>query len=148
MNKIKFSNADLIFLLKNKKAIKNLILDLFKKERTSLFSLHIIFCSDKYLLKLNKRYLAHDYYTDILTFDLAPQGSPKIAELYISIDRVKENSVLLGIFLDLEIYRVIIHGCLHLCGYSDSTLLLKTRIHKKEDYYLKKLSFYVSRETL
>jgi rRNA maturation RNase YbeY len=85
-----------------------------------LGSLNIIFCSDEHLLGINRDFLQHDYYTDIITFDLsASSNAPLEAELYISVDRVKENATTLGQPFYRELHRVIFHGLLHLLGYKD-----------------------------
>jgi rRNA maturation RNase YbeY len=91
------------------------------------------------LLKLNQQYLNHDTLTDILTFTLSGSSLPIVSEIYISIERVKENAADLKINFLSELYRVIIHGILHLCGYSDTSKLEKSEMRKKEDYYLSKI---------
>lgn len=88
------------------------------------------------MLALNQQYLNHDTLTDVLTFTLSDTGSPVIAEIYISIERVHENAALLKTTYSQELFRVMIHGILHLCGYLDHTLKQKTLIRKKEDHYL------------
>jgi rRNA maturation RNase YbeY len=122
------------FSLKNRIALKNFIENIFKKEGKRLFKINYIFCSDTDLLILNKKFLSHNYYTDILTFDLSED---KInAEVYISIDRVKENALVQKNPFNWELYRVIFHGALHLCGYNDKTKKDKLQMRKKEDNYL------------
>ena len=136
MSAISFNNADVSFRVNGKRKINKLLTSLFINEKKKLQVLSIIFCSDDYLLELNKTYLNHDYYTDILTFDLSDGPTEINGELYISIDRTKENAVTLkGDFTD-EIYRVIIHGALHLCGYKDKTTAQIKKIREKEDFYL------------
>jgi rRNA maturation RNase YbeY len=133
---ISFNNNQVSFTLKDKLLIKSFLPIIFKEEGYEFKSVSYIFCSDEYLLKLNQKYLNHDTYTDILTFTLSGTSLPIVSEIYISIDRVEENARELGLnFLD-ELHRVMIHGILHLCGYSDHTPKLKTEIHKKEDHYL------------
>ncbi len=92
-------------------------------------SLDIIFCDDTYLLELNSEFLKHDYYTDILSFRLSSIGKPLIAEIYISIDRVRDNAKNLNSSFKSELHRVIFHGVLHFCGYKDKSPadLLKMR---------------------
>jgi probable rRNA maturation factor len=109
---------------------------IFKMEGKTIKSLIYIFCSDKYLLKINQSFLKHNYYTDILTFDLSKTQKIIEAEIYISVDRVKENSKELKINTNLEFLRVIFHGALHLCGYSDKTKNQKQEMRKKENEYL------------
>ena len=119
--------------------LKQFIESIFKSESKKLASLSYIFCSDKYLLKLNKQHLAHDYYTDIISFDLSETNkSPTIGEIYISIDRVRENAQNLAIPISQELHRVIFHGALHLCGFKDKTKVQITEMRNKENYYLKK----------
>ena len=106
--------------LKDRKRLKTFIPSLFLKEGRELNNMNIIFCSDDYLLEINRLHLEHDFYTDIITFDLSENKSDLItAELYISIDRVKENALILKTSFYIELHRVIFHGCLHLCGYTD-----------------------------
>ena len=84
--------------------------------------MNYIFCSDEYLLEVNNNFLQHDFYTDIITFDLSlSKTSPTIGEIYISVDRVKENAITHKTSFELELHRVIFHGALHLCGYKDKT---------------------------
>jgi len=102
----------------------------------SISGLNIIFCKDEYLLEKNRLFLGHDYYTDIITFDNSEEMGVIDAELYISIDRVRENSRDLKLSFNIELDRVIIHGLLHLMGYSDKTRAEKKLIREKEDAYL------------
>ena len=123
--------------LKNRRALKAFIPTIFNKESTALQSISIIFCTDEYLLTINQQSLQHDFYTDIITFDLSEtQTSPKIAELYISVDRVKDNSANLHIPFQTELHRVIFHGCLHLCGYKDKSSKHISIMRAKEEKYL------------
>ena len=98
--------------------------------------LSIIFCSDDALLEINKNFLNHDYYTDIITFPIEETHTVFEAELYISIERVKENAEKLSKTFEDELNRVIIHGVLHLCGYKDKTENEIIEMRNKEDYYL------------
>ena len=124
--------------LKQRKPLKLFINHLFKIERKKLQALDIIFCSDEYLLEINKQHLQHNFYTDIITFDLSDSPtSSMIGELYISIDRVRDNATVLNISFTTELLRVIFHGALHLCGYNDKKLSDTKIIRKKEDDYLK-----------
>src|SRR5690348_1821471 len=103
--------------LPHRTRLKAFITSLFKKERYSLEAIHYIFCSDSYLLEINRQHLQHDYYTDIITFGLSDPGQPVNAEVYISIDRVKDNARQFNTSIKEELHRVIFHGALHLCGY-------------------------------
>ena len=116
--------------------LKTFLPTVFELEGKTIKSLIYVFCSDKYLLKINQTFLKHDYYTDILTFDLSNTSKIIEGEIYISVDRVKENSKKLKINTNLELLRVIFHGALHLCDYSDKTKLQKKEMRKKENKYL------------
>lgn len=110
---------------------------LFKKEGKKAESLSYVFCSDDYLLLINKQFLQHDYYTDIITFNLAENNrAPVVGDIYISVDRVRENAKSLGISFKEEIHRVVFHGALHLCGYKDKTPRHSREMRAKENYYL------------
>ncbi len=123
------------FSLENRTALKAFVETLFKKEGQKLEALNYIFCSDKRLLHINRQYLKHDFYTDIITFDLS--ASPATTgEIYISIDRVRDNAKTLGTTFKSELHRVIFHGALHLCGYGDKKKEEVETMRKKEDYWL------------
>ena len=122
--------------LRDRTKLKRSIEFIFKKEKKSLDRLNYIFCSDKKLLDINRQYLKHNFYTDIITFDLSEEGDRVIGEIYISVDRVLENSTALRIPFSKELSRVIFHGALHLCGYKDKTNKQKIQIRKREDYYI------------
>ena len=117
---IRFFYETPLFYFPNRGRLKSFLADLFKKEKTTLQTLNYIFCSDDYLLEINKSYLSHDFYTDIISFDLSQQG-PVEGEIYISLDRVRENAGTAGESTKRELHRVIFHGALHLCGYGDKT---------------------------
>ncbi len=120
--------------LQNRKALKAFIPQLFKKEGKPFESLSYIFCTDNYLLEVNNNFLQHDFYTDIITFDLSPsKTSPIIGEIYISVDRVKENAITHQTTFELELHRVIFHGALHLCGYKDKTKREASLMRDKEE---------------
>jgi rRNA maturation RNase YbeY len=121
---------------------KEVIRDLFKKEKTRLEQLTYIFCSDDYLLEINKQHLNHNYYTDIITFDLSETPNAVTGEIYISIDRVKENAQTYKAPFKQELLRVIFHGALHLCGYKDKTEKDQALMRKAEDKYLQ---YYLSK---
>jgi probable rRNA maturation factor len=116
--------------------LKAFIGQIFNKEAVKLKSITYIFCSDDYLLKLNKGFLKHNYYTDILTFDLSNQKNVVEGEIYISIDRVMENAENMKISFKKELHRVIFHGALHLCGYKDKTKKEILEMRAQEDKYL------------
>lgn len=124
--------------LSNRTALKDFITGIFKKENCPADSLDIIFCSDDYLLEINRTHLQHDYYTDIISFNLAPKGTPVTGELYISADRVKDNASTLDVTVSNELHRVIFHGILHFCGYKDKSTKDQKQMREKEDHYLRK----------
>jgi rRNA maturation RNase YbeY len=136
MAAIQFHTADLGITLPGKTILKTLLSDLFRKEGKQLAGLSIVFCSDEYLLELNRQFLQHDYYTDILTFLMSERGVPVEGELYISITRVRDNARDLGVPALHELRRVILHGALHLCGYKDKLKKDQALIRQKEDRYL------------
>ena len=139
MAAIQFHTADQGISLPGKTILKTLLSDLFRKEGRQLAGLSIVFCSDDYLLELNRQFLQHDYYTDILTFLMSERGAPVEGELYISVDRVRDNARALGVPTLQELRRVIIHGSLHLCGYKDKLKKDQALIRQKEDRYLQLL---------
>lgn len=134
-----FQGADLNYRLRNKTAIKQLLADLFRKEGKKLDGLSVVFCSDDYLLGLNRQFLQHNFYTDILTFDLSERADNTTGELYISVDRVRENARGLRVSAKEEMWRVIIHGSLHLCGYKDKLKKQQLLMRQKEERYLRLL---------
>lgn len=136
-NPIKFHFLD-SFRLINRTKLKAFIIDIFRKEKQPLDSLDFIFCSDEYLLKINQDFLKHDYYTDIITFELSSSGQSTTGEIYISIDRVKENATTHHESFANELHRVIFHGVLHLCGYKDKSKTAKAEMTMKENYYLER----------
>ncbi|MFN4082747.1 MAG: rRNA maturation RNase YbeY [Bacteroidia bacterium] len=120
----------------NKQTIKNLIHNIVSRETKDFKIISINFCSDDKLLKINNKYLNHDYLTDIITFQLNDANEEIITDIYISLDRARENSKLLNIKYKNEIYRLIIHGLLHCCGYKDRTNKEKRKMREKENEYL------------
>lgn len=122
--------------------VKEVVRDIFKKEKTKLEQLQYIFCSDDYLLEINKQHLKHNYYTDIITFDLSEKPNSVIGEIYISIDRVKDNAQNYEVSFKQELLRVIFHGALHLCGLKDKTEKDQVLMRKAEDKYLR---YYLSK---
>jgi probable rRNA maturation factor len=122
--------------LKDRAGLKRFLASLFKKEKKPLGELQYIFCSDDYLLQINRQYLNHNFFTDIITFDLSEKGQSINAEIYISVDRVRENAREFGCSLRQELHRVMFHGALHLCGYKDKTIAEKKIMRKMEEKYL------------
>lgn len=136
-----FKNENLKFTLRNKTILKKWISATINKEKRKEGDITFIFCSDEYLLHINKQYLQHDTYTDIITFDYSERDSaqPISGDIFISIERVKENAEKFSTTFENELHRVIIHGVLHLLGYKDKTKAAKAQMTSKEDYYLKQL---------
>jgi len=122
--------------LSQRTALKSFIVALFKKEAKKLKEIHYVFCSDAYLLEINRQYLKHNYYTDIITFDLSEPNQPINAEIYISVDRVKDNAREFGTSFKKELHRVIFHGALHLCDYKDKKKMEAALMRKMEESYL------------
>ncbi|SFQ12503.1 rRNA maturation RNase YbeY [Parafilimonas terrae] len=144
MNKIYLHSADKIANIKHKSLVKALVIALFEEECIALDQLSYIFCSDAYLLQINKQFLNHDTLTDVITFPFSEEGEPVYGEVYLSVDRIKENAKTFEVEYQNELLRVMVHGALHLCGYTDKTKPQKAQMREKEDYYLKQ--FNVSRE--
>ena len=134
--KIQFFFENVSPILRNRKKLKKFIDSLFTKENKRLSGLNYIFCTDQSLLKINRRYLHHDFYTDVISFNLSASPGEIIADVYISLDRIKENAKNLKKSINEELHRVIFHGALHLCGYSDKTSSDKKLMRLKEDTYL------------
>lgn len=134
-SKVRFHFITAAPSLKRRKDMKAFLVRLFQKEKKKLEGLNYIFCDDEYLLGINRDFLKHDYYTDIITFDLSA-GPATIGEIYISIDRVKDNAQQLKQPVSKELQRVIFHGALHLCGYKDKRPADIKLMRSKEDHYI------------
>jgi probable rRNA maturation factor len=128
--------------LKNRTRLKQFIPKLCKKEKRIAGDIAFVFCSDDFLLGINQHYLQHDTYTDIISFDYTESNAPLTGEIYISVDRVRENAIQLGVSSSQELHRVIFHGVLHLCGYKDKLKADKTLMRAKEDFYLREYFGY------
>jgi rRNA maturation RNase YbeY len=136
--KVNFFFDEVVVNLKNQKKLKLFINYIFMEEKAALKSINYIFSTDKALHKINKKYLKHNTLTDIITFKLSNKNQPIEAEVYISIDRVKENASHLQTSFTKELHRIIFHGTLHLCGFNDKSKVQKKFMTSKEDYYLSK----------
>jgi rRNA maturation RNase YbeY len=141
MPSINFFEEDISFKLKNKTAVKQWVKSTIEAEGYKLKELNYIFCSDEYLLKINQQYLDHDTYTDIVTFDNSEKDGIIEGDIFISIDRIRENAVKFSSGEINELHRVIIHGALHLLGYLDKTAEKKKIMTAKEDHYLSQRNF-------
>jgi len=127
----------------SKNTLKQNLKTLAISEGKSLKDISVVFTDDDYLLEVNKQYLNHDYYTDVITFDYS--AFPDVSgDIMISLDRVKDNAETLCVSFQEELNRVIYHGLLHLCGYKDKSAADEKLMRKKENYYL---GLFVSRET-
>ena len=135
-HKIKFFFNNASISIENRSVIKNKINGIFLKEKKKYSNISFIFCSDKYLLSINNKFLGHNTYTDIITFPLNEEGEAIFGEIYISVDRIRENAVNEGCTIKNELYRVLFHGVLHLCGYKDKTIKDKKTMTAKENFYL------------
>ncbi|MBI1770043.1 MAG: rRNA maturation RNase YbeY [Bacteroidetes bacterium] len=143
---IRFFCEEIEFKISNPKKVKDWLRQSASRERREIGEINYVFCSDQYLLKLNQQYLNHKTLTDIITFDYS-EGKTVSGEIYMSIERVTENSAKFGCEFEDELHRVMIHGALHLCGYKDKSSSDKTLMRKKEDAYLslRKKVFHVKR---
>ena len=141
MPAIHFFEEDITYKLKHKTALRQWISQTIQAEGFKLKELTYIFCSDSYLLQINQQYLNHDTYTDIITFDNSDIEKVIVGDIFISIERIRENAMKFNITETDELHRVIIHGALHLLGYKDKTPVTKQKMTLKEDFYLNKRGF-------
>ncbi len=132
---VAFYFQDTDFKLKHKTRIKNWLKLVAESEIFVLSDISVIFCSDNYILDINQRFLGHDYFTDIITFDYT-EGDRISGDLFVSVDSVRENAAEYGTEFEDELHRVIVHGILHLIGYDDHTDEDVKVMRSKEDYYL------------
>ena len=123
-----------------KNSVKKNIKYLISNELKRLGNISVILCSDLYLLEINRQFLKHNYYTDIITFNYCEKDTVS-GDLYISADRVKENAGNFASTFMEELYRVIFHGVLHLIGYNDKTKEEQVEMRQKENFYLSKVDF-------
>ena len=119
MQRVQFYFFDRKPPLKERTRLKLFIEKLFKLEKRNLGNLSYIFCSDEHLLGINNDFLKHDFYTDVITFDLSSSKIEIEGEVYLSVDRIEDNARQFGVSFKEELHRVIFHGALHLCGYKD-----------------------------
>lgn len=136
MGSINFFNEDIHFTLKQKIKLRNWIKLTIEQNQYTLEVINYIFTSDKYLLTINKEYLDHDTFTDVITFNQSTNPNVLEADIYISIERVKDNAKYLNFPFSSELHRVMIHGVLHLLGYTDKEESDKELMRKKENHYL------------
>lgn len=138
---IHFFQEDISYTLKQKSKVREWLSNTIKDEGSRLKELNFIFCSDNYLLEINQQYLKHDTYTDIITFDNSEIQGEINGDIYISIERIRENANSYHTSEKDELHRIIIHGTLHLLGYLDKTKKDKALMTEKEDFYLAKRGF-------
>jgi probable rRNA maturation factor len=124
--------------LRERTRLKAFLLRMIQKAGRKVETINYIFCSDDYLVKLNLSYLKHDTYTDIITFELSAPDAPLVADIYISVERVRENARHFGSSFNRELHRVIFHGALHLCGFKDKTNKQSLEMRAMEELQLKK----------
>lgn len=136
---INLQTENVKFTLKNKTLLKQWIKEVIEKKKRKAGEITFVFCNDNYLLNINKQYLNHDTFTDIITFDYSKEDSkqPISGDIFISIERVKENALKYSKTFENELHRVIIHGVLHLLGYTDKTKIAKEEMTKQENLCLK-----------
>lgn len=132
---VRYFTEDVKFTFKNRLLNNRWLRTVAESEIKTLGDVNIIFCSDSYILDTNIKYLGHDYFTDIITFDYC-EGKVISGDLFISVDSVRENSIFYGTSFDQELNRVMVHGILHLIGYDDHTESDIAVMRSKEDYYL------------
>jgi probable rRNA maturation factor len=125
-------NYETEFTLENEIVISNWISDVIISEDKKLGDINYIFCDDEYLLQINQEHLQHDYYTDIISFDYTI-GNEISGDMFISIERVKDNAVDFNVSFEDELRRVMVHGVLHYCGYNDKTESDELLMRSKED---------------
>lgn len=132
---IGYYTEDIKFLFKEKVLCRQWLKTVAESEIRRIGDINIIFCSDNYILDVNMKYLSHDYFTDIITFDYC-EGNKLNGDLFISVDSVRENALYYGTEFKDELHRVIVHGILHLIGYDDHKEEDIKVMREKENYYL------------
>ena len=140
MTTVSFHSEQTDYSVSNESQIADWLISVCQKEGKSLSEISIILCSDDYLLEVNRQYLNHNYYTDVITFDYSEETAIS-GDIFISIDRVKENAQSFATKMVDELHRIIVHGILHLLGYTDKTIGAKEEMTSKEDFYLSLRAF-------
>lgn len=134
MDSIHFFSEDTTYALEQAQVTQDWVASVISNHDQQVEAVNFIFCSDDYLLDINRTYLDHDYYTDIITFDNRESDSDNLeSDIFISIDRIQDNASSLDIPFDRELHRVIIHGVLHLLGWNDKTEEQKEAMREKEE---------------
>lgn len=140
MSFVSFHSEQTDYSVSNESQITDWLVSVCQKEGKSLSEISIIFCSDDYLVEVNRQHLNHDYYTDVITFDYS-EGTNVSGDIFISTDRVTENAEVFGVPMIDELHRIIVHGTLHLIGYGDKDEDAKKEMTSKEDIYLSLRTF-------
>lgn len=135
MSDLSFFSENILFNLSNEAAVSTWIFNVIFAEKKTVGNISYVFCTDEYLHKLNLEHLNHDTYTDIITFDYC-EGDLMQGDIFISIDRVKENAEKFKVSFEEELRRVLVHGVLHLVGYKDKSDEEAREMRVKEDFYL------------
>lgn len=135
--KVQFHFLSKTSSLTDRKELKSFLLRYARKEGYQIEQLNYVFCSDPYLRKINKDFLQHDYNTDIVTFNLSEKKQLLVGDIYISLDRVRENAATYAASIKQELHRVVFHGLLHLLGYNDKSPKQAREMRAMEDYLLK-----------
>ena len=138
MASINFFTENTNYKLPNKRKLKTWIADAIAAEGFGLDEMNFIFCNDEYLLEMNQKYLDHDTFTDIITFDNSEVSKQITSDIFISIERVIENAKHFKFSTYDEVCRIMIHGTLHLLGYLDKSTIEKTKMTEMENFYLEK----------
>ncbi len=134
-----FHTEEISFIIKNKKGLRSWLIELAETEQKIIGELNYIFCSDEYLLKVNKDHLDHDYYTDVITFDYC-ENDIISGDIFISVDRIKDNANTFNKTISNELNRVMAHGLLHLMGYKDKSEEDEKEMREMEEFSLNILS--------
>ena len=136
---INYFNEDVSLPKLKKRIISGWIKEVISSEEKKSGDISFIFCSDAYLLEMNKKYLNHDYFTDVITFDYV-EGDLISGDIFISVDRIRENAITFSTSFENEMYRILVHGVLHLVGYKDKSSTDKDLMTNKENIYINLLN--------
>lgn len=144
-NNIEFFNEHPLLVLENEVQLKRFLEeDLIEQNQWDAFDIRVVFLTDENLLKINQEFLKHDYYTDIITFDLSPSPELLDSDIYISLDRVEENAKTFKTDYDYELLRVVFHGILHLQGYTDNTEEASQIMRAEEESFIELFKKYLN----
>ncbi len=139
---VRFGYVDRSLPLRHKRRVHDFLIKMIHQECGLSCRIQYVFCGDEYLRSINLSFLEHDYFTDVITFDLSENPEKVIeGEIYISVDRVRDNANVMGLGFDCEMLRVIFHGALHLVGYDDKSVSDEVIMRKKEDEWLSLYNF-------